>query len=585
MPTVASARLDALLLLGLGSLFAATARAQIVETTITARPGVATLAPGVTANAWLYNGTLPGPTLRVTEGQRLRVRFVNELPESSIIHVHGQPVHQGMDGQASISRPETAAGQEFLYDFEGLKPGTYWYHPHSEHHEQLDKGLYGALIVEPANTAGEPAFDYERAIVLDEWTNPLGGTGFTGHLVNGNASGGSYTIPATNGRRLRLRFANASARTSYVVALDGHLMEVTHADGYRVRPVTTSAFVIGVGERYDVIVNCNNPGVWSLAVSTFQNRAATVVRGIVRYQGQSGPDPAATYVPPALSGGTLLDYSQLASDVPVAPIAANPARRFSAVLGMTMGPSGQLWTINGQAWPNVTPWQVSQGEIVEITWTNTTMSPMHMHPMHLHGHSFRIVGTAGGTSAPPTKDVVLLRPAGQPGSTLTIQFTADNPGKWLAHCHDMMHMAQGMMTSIDYTGDADGDGLADSADHDPTKAQPVLLIADDAAQFQIGQVGALGFQWQPQSIATLYVALSTLPAPVLLAPLGELELDPLGMWAIASFGLGGASYASLPYAIPSDPLLQNGRFVLQALATTTLPGSARFSNPQAFTIR
>lgn len=586
MPTVAAPHLRALLAAGLASSLAAPTPAQIVETTIVARPGVATLAPGVTANAWLYNGTLPGPTLRITEGQRLRVRFVNELPESSIIHPHGQPVHQGMDGMASISRPETAPGQEFLYDFADLRPGTYWYHPHSEHHEQLDQGLYGALIVDPASTAGEPAFDYERTILLDEWTNPLGGSGYVGHLLNGKASDGQYTIAAQSGQRLRLRFVNAAARTNYVVALDGHLMQVTHADGYRVQPVTTSALVLGVGERYDAIVQCNNPGVWSLAVSTIQNRSTTVVRGVVRYQGQSGPDPAPTYVPPALASGTILDYAQLAADVPVQPIVANPARRYSGVLGMTMGgPGVQLWTINGQAWPNVTPWAVAQGEIVEITWTNTTMSPMHMHPMHLHGHSFRIVGTSGGVSAPPTKDVVLLRPAGQPGSTITIQFTADNPGRWLAHCHDMMHMAQGMMTRIDYLGDADGDGISDAVDHDPTKAQPVLLVASDAAQFRIGQNGALGFQWQPQSVATLYAALSALPAPLALPPLGELELDPLGMWPIASFGLGGTSTASLPYAIPADPLLQNGRFLLQALATTTLPGGVRLSTPQAFTIR
>lgn len=565
--------------------FATESNAQVIQTTLHARAGTIQVAPGVTENAWLYNGTLPGPTLRITEGERLRVRFVNDLPESTILHVHGQPVHQGMDGMASISRPETAAGQEFLYDFVGLKPGSYWYHPHSDHHEQLDKGLYGMLIVDPASVVGEPSFDYEQTIVLDEWNSPLGGSGFNGHLLNGKSSDGQSAINVLPGKRLRLRLTNTSARTNYVVAFDGHLMEVTHADGYRVQNVTVPALALAVGERYDVIVQCNNPGVWSLAAASISNRNATVVRAVVRYQGEAAPDPAPTYVPTALSSGALLDYNQLASYGPVQPIVANPARTFSGVLGMQSGSGGPLWTINGQAWPNITPWQVAAGEIIEINWTNTTLSPVHMHPMHLHGHSFRLMGTAGGIHAPPTKDTVLLRPAGQPGSTASIQFTADNPGSWLAHCHDMMHMAAGMMTRFDYIGDSDGDGLADAQDFDPTSAQPVLTVAQDATQFQIGQAGALGFQWQPQSLVALYVSISELPLPLPLPPYGELELDPSQMWPIVTFGLGAQTSMSLPYSIPADPFLRDGRFVLQAIATTNLAGNARFSTPQAFTIR
>ena len=104
---------------------------------------------------------------------------------------------------------------------------------------------------------------------------------------------------------------NAAARTNYVVALDGHAMEVTHADGQRVQNVTTSAIPIGIGERYDAIVTCNNPGVWSLAVASLGNRNATLVRGIVRYQGETAPDPSPSYVPAVLASGATLDYAQL----------------------------------------------------------------------------------------------------------------------------------------------------------------------------------------------------------------------------------------------------------------------------------
>src|SRR5512134_1486338 len=113
-----------------GAWLAVSLPAQTVTVDLTAAHGTATLAPGITVNAWLYNGTLPGPVLRVTEGQTLRVRFRNGLPEATAIHWHGQPVMLGMDGVPGISRPAVASGQEFLYELKGLLPGTYWFHPH-----------------------------------------------------------------------------------------------------------------------------------------------------------------------------------------------------------------------------------------------------------------------------------------------------------------------------------------------------------------------------------------------------------------------------------------------------------------------
>lgn len=468
--------------LALACLAATSLRAQVVELNLTASPGTAQVAPGVNVNAWLYNGSLPGPTLRVTEGQTLRVRFQNNLPEATAIHWHGQPIQLGMDGVPDISRPAIAAGQEFIYDLHNLIPGTYWFHPHG-HEMQLDVGMAGVLIVDPANPVSDPPFDVEQTIVLDDWTNPLGGA-FTGHLLNGRSSAGQTPITVQPGQRLRLRVVNVAATTNYVFAIDGHSMTVTHADGNRVQPVVVQAIPIGIGERWDVIVDCNTPGTWSLAASTIENRNATVVRGVVQYAGQTGPLPTATYVPANLATGPLLNYSQLAGYFPVPPITPSPNRTFVASLGMGMGPSGMIHTINGQSWPNVTPFQVAAGEHVQMSLVNNGMMMMpEYHPMHLHGHFFRLMGTAGGTANPPMKDTVLIRPNGQPGSSALVQITMDNPGRWLLHCHNMEHMATGMMTAIEYLGDADTDGVPNRSDYEPMSPLPVVTISNQSTAF------------------------------------------------------------------------------------------------------
>ncbi len=573
-----------LLFLGLLPALVPAGLAQTVDVALRAAPGTVQIAPGVTENAWLYNGAL-APVIRVTQGQTLRVRLHNDLPEHTIVHFHGQPVHQGMDGVPGYSRPETASGQEFLYELEGLHPGTYWFHPHSHFHEQNDKGLYGVLIVDPRNPADDPAFDLEQIVVLDDWSSPLGGSGFQGHLLNGRSSQGQAPIAVQAGQRLRLRLLNASATSNYVVALDGHPMTVTHADGNRVQPVSVQALPIGIGERYDVIVDCQNPGTWSLAAATIQNRSATVVRGVVQYQGSTVPVPAATYVPPNLSGGTLLSYPQLASFWPSAPISATPTRVYTANLGMSMGPGGMQWTINGQAWPNVTPWPLQQGDVVQLTMTNATAGMMHLHPMHLHGHFFRILGTAGGTTHAPIKDTVLIQRMGQPGSSVTVQFTADNPGRWLFHCHDLMHMMNGMMTAFEYRGDADSDLLPDDADQDPTRPFPVLTISPHAMDFMPGGSGVVQVEWQPGAWVQFLVGLAELRQPQPFGAHGSLCLDPGTMSFLGTSTVSGGGKGDLAYAVPHDPGLIGLRLVLQAMAGSAVAPSVVLSTCQALTVR
>jgi hypothetical protein len=249
---------------------------------------------------------------------------------------------------------------------------------------------------------------------------------------------------------------------------------------------------------------------------------------------------------------------------------------------MTMGGSGMQWTINGETYPNVTPMPISQGDVVQIDIASATGSMGMLHPMHLHGHSFRLLGTAGGSTNAPLKDTLLIRPMGQPGSTYSVQFTADNPGRWLFHCHDLMHMMGGMMALFDYTGDADGDGIADNVDMDPGLAHPVLTIPTTTGAFAPGGSGAVSAQWIPgNGVLFLYSFLEANP-PIPLPPYGDLYLQP------STFGFLGAAvtasngYADLPYILPPDPVLSGLRLSLQALSN--FGGSLVLSTYQPFTV-
>src|SRR5690606_30615273 len=138
----------------------------------------------------------------------------------TILHAHGQPVRLGMDGTQDISRPEIADGQEFTYEWTELEAGTYWYHPHSAQHHQLDSGMYGVLIVDPPSSSPDPLFDVDELVVLDDWDANITGGTFSGHILNGKTSDGQTALSVQNGQQLRLRLVNCAARTNYIVALD-----------------------------------------------------------------------------------------------------------------------------------------------------------------------------------------------------------------------------------------------------------------------------------------------------------------------------------------------------------------------------
>ena len=436
---------------------------------------------GPIVKTWTYGDTLPGPLLRARAGDLMRIQVDNQLPVATSVHWHGIALRNDMDGVPGVTQAPIGAGKPFTYEFTVPDPGTYFYHPHSG--VQLDRGLYGALLVDDLADPG--GYDVEWTVVLDDWvdgtgrtpddvlkaltsapnsgtpgsgndmggmdmggmdmgsagmggmgegmTSPLlGGAGdivYPHYLANGRVPAAPVTLTAKPGQRAKLRLVNAASDTAFRVALGGHRLTVTHSDGFPVAPMTTDALLIGMGERYDVLVTVGD-GVFAL-VALAEGKAGNAL-ALVR--SGSGTPPTASARPTELAGKVILSTDLKAADA-VRLKAKGVDRSHDLLLSGSMAP--YRWTINGKAFPDSDPLPIQAGQRVRLRFQNHSMM---FHPMHVHGHTFALVN--GGAR----KDTVIVRPM----QTVEVDFDANNPGQWATHCHNIYHAETGMMTTLSY---------------------------------------------------------------------------------------------------------------------------------------
>jgi len=443
---------------------------RVVTARLTPRPVTVDLG-GPVVNTWAYGDSVPGPLLRARAGDLLRVQVDNQLPAATSVHWHGIALRNDMDGVPGMTQAPIAAGKSFTYQFTVPDPGTYFYHPHSG--VQIDRGLHGALLVDEAADPG--GYDVEWTVVLDDWvdgtgrtpdsilkeltgagggaagsgggmggmdmgggmgeamTSPLlGGAGdivYPHYLANGRVPSAPVTLSAKPGQRARLRLINAGADTAFRVALGGHRLTVTHSDGFPVTPVTTDALLIGMGERYDVLVTVAD-GVFPL-VAVAEGKKGNAL-ALVR--SAAGAPPPASARPAGLAGKVIMSTDLMATDA-VRLKTKDVDASHDLLLSGSMAP--YRWTINGKTFPDADPLPVQQGQRVRLRFQNMSMM---FHPMHVHGHTFALVG--GGAR----KDTVIVRPM----QTVEVDLDANNPGQWATHCHNIYHAETGMMTTLSY---------------------------------------------------------------------------------------------------------------------------------------
>jgi len=422
-------------------------------------------------SAVVAGGTWPGQAIRYRKGDQFRVLVENRLDRPTTLHWHGLVVPTLEDGVPGISQAPIAPGDAVYYAFPLLQSGTYWYHSHVGLQEQ--QGLGGPLIIEDPD---EPhAYDEDIGVVLNDVidipvedvipqiragklmvsvTDPYNmadGTPFridvpyVGYMLNGRTPDAPWTRALKPGSRARLRLINASGSSFFRVAIDGLRLTVIAADGERVQPVTVDDLVIGTAQRYDVLVTLPGSGSHTLHAAALGDSQQAI--GVLH---TTDAAPVANRQRPRFAGRTLRVTDLRAPSPTTLP--AGPRRSFDVVLGGQM--QKYLWTMNGHVWPEAfaafggdrpeeTWYDIQPGDVVRFNMVNRT--PM-AHPMHLHGHVFRVLPDGIEHPDAAVRDTVVVGPRG----SVSIEFLANNPGKWFFHCHNLWHLAVGMAQAVRY---------------------------------------------------------------------------------------------------------------------------------------
>lgn len=222
---------------------------------VTCTEGKWAVTPEQAVEAMMYNGHVPGPEIRVVEGDKVRVNVKNEMKQSTSIHFHGVRTPNKWDGVPFVTQDPIKPGATFTYEFEARNPGSHMYHSHHNAAEQVTKGLMGAFVIEPKDKSKEPATSAEYVMVLNDT-----GIGLT---INGRGFPYTQPISAKLGDKIRVRYMNEGLLI-HPMHLHGLPQLVVAKDGYTLpQPFWSDTVNVAPGERWDVIVDCDEPGVWA----------------------------------------------------------------------------------------------------------------------------------------------------------------------------------------------------------------------------------------------------------------------------------------------------------------------------------
>jgi FtsP/CotA-like multicopper oxidase with cupredoxin domain len=395
-----------------------------VAVTLTAKRERFRLSSGRDIDGYTLNGQSPGPVIRATEGQLVQVRLVNEsVPGGVTLHWHGVDVPNAMDGVAGVTQDVVGVGEEFTYRFVANQVGTFWYHSHQVSHEQVRRGLLGAVVVTPTP---QPADVDVVALV---------------HLYNGvrtiNGSESDVRVEVSPGKRARVRIVNTDngPMSAWVSGAAFRLVAIDGTDVNGPAAVLDNAVIITAGGRADLEVNLPADGS---PVRVHLGGPTGVVLGSLSYDAPAVSRPATTLDP--LTYGTK-------APLPFDP--DQPDRRFRYDIGRRPGfidgRPGLFWTINGHMYPNVPMFMVAEGDVVRVSISNRSGE---VHPMHLHGHHALVLSRNGvpATGSPWWVDSLNVGD----GESYDIAFVANNPGIWMDHCHNLRHAVEGLVAHLMY---------------------------------------------------------------------------------------------------------------------------------------
>ena len=413
------------------------------------------------ASVYYYNESIPGPVIRLKQNQPAHIAFTNKLKESTSVHWHGLRIDNAMDGVPGMTSPLVEPGKSFDYVFTPPDAGTYWYHSHQRAWMQMDKGLEGILIVEEDNP---PQVDQDYLFVIDDWlvdnqlqleTDSLGSMhdwahqGRLGNIVTVN---GQFepVYAVQKGERVRLRLINIANSRTMLLRFNHGDPRVIAIDGQPVEPygVSEEVILLASGQRMDLVLDMmDEPGSQSPIELIVNGRTLNVASfhygdKLKRVK----PLEAAIALPPNPLNQLKLDSNaakQLTLNIEGGAMGGLGRARYKnemMSIRELVQKHQKIWAFNGVAGLSDEPlFQVKKGQTVEIELNNDNNWP---HAIHIHGHHFQVDDKPG-----IWRDTMFIDRM----EKKKISFVADNPGKWLIHCHMIEHQAGGMVTWFQVT--------------------------------------------------------------------------------------------------------------------------------------
>jgi FtsP/CotA-like multicopper oxidase with cupredoxin domain len=413
---------------------------EVVSVALTAGEFDWEFSPGRRTRAWGFNGTIPGPTIEARVGDVLEIRLTNNLNEPTAIHWHGLRVPAAMDGTDMVQRP-LAPGETFTYRFLVPDAGTFWYHPHVNETVQMERGLYGALIVRDDQ---EPVLDVERVLVFDDvkldrrgqikphgwWREAHNGRVGSTRLINGKRE---PEINVAAGQVERWRIVNSASARYLRLSIGGRPFKILGTDGGLITaPYTTSEVLVAPADRVD------------LAVGPFEEGETITVESL-RYMRGAFEIPKREPFATVHVGPRAPSRAEIPARLrKIEPLVTGPVEPTRVVqLGWQLSlKHGVDFTINKELHHHAESCKVGELQV----WDIVNGSPVD-HPFHLHGFFFQVVQVNG---KPPEflswEDTVNVAAKGR----VRIAWVPDDrPGEWMYHCHILEHHAAGMMAHFD----------------------------------------------------------------------------------------------------------------------------------------
>ena len=455
---------------------APTAASSQADITLRIAPVALEIAPSHFISTIGYNGTSPGPILRMREGKMVTVDVINDTDAAEFVHWHGLLVPAAVDGAEEEGTPPVPAGGRRRYQFTPKPAGTRWYHSHAmamgDLHRGSYTGQYGFLMIDSGTNPGH--YDQEVFLALRDWEpfytdqyvdmDEVGAppgpqpekparldTRANGlepisqvYSINDKALGAGEPIRVRQGTRVLVHLLNASALENRTIALPGHEFHVLALDGNPVpTPGPAKVITLGPGERVDAYVEMNRPGVWILGAIDDMIRNTGL--GVVIEYANQHREPQWAPQP-----GVFWDYTKFGWPMGLPGTAARGGKAAQHVIDMVFDkvPGGarpfNLWTVNGKPYPHEKEFVLQEGQRYRINFRNRTDDS---HPVHLHRHLFELIDVNGRPTSGIMKDTVVVPLYGR----VSVDLVADQPGLSLFHCHIQAHMDYGFKALFRYS--------------------------------------------------------------------------------------------------------------------------------------